>query len=226
MSIPDFNVHNSHATLSDFTPTTNDEVQQLLSKMNKTTCKLDPSCTSIIMQHSPYFIHVYVHIINLCLSSGNFLTRFKSAVVKPLIKKPTLDCEVLKNYRPISNLPFLSKLIEKVIAERLVSHMQDNSMVENFQSAYKANHSTETALLRVYNDMLISIDQGGGATLVLLDLSSAFDTIDHEVLFNNNNNNIFISYMLHVFVNSTLKAYMYTFIKYTILFTSLSSSYL
>ena len=62
--------------------------------------------------------------------------------------------------------------------------MQDNGMVEKFQSAYKANHSTETALLRVYNDMLISIDQGGGATLVLLDLSSAFDTIDHEVLFN------------------------------------------
>ena len=184
MSTPDFNVHNSHATLSDFTPTTNDEVQQLLSKMNKTTCKLDPFCTSIIMQHSPYFIHVYVHIINLCLSSGNFPTRFKSAVVKPLIKKPTLDCKVLKNYRPISNLPFLSKLIEKVIAERLVSHMQDNGMVEKFQSAYKANHSTETALLRVYNDMLISIDQGGGATLVLLDLSSAFDTIDHEVLFN------------------------------------------
>ena len=112
-----------------------------------------------------YFIHVYVHIINLCLSSGNFPTRFKSAVVKPLIKKPTLDCEVLKNYLPISNLPFLPKLIEKVIAKRLVSHMQDNGMVEKFQSAYKANHSTETALLRVYNDMLISIDQGGGATL-------------------------------------------------------------
>ena len=98
------------------------------------------------------------YIINLCLSSGNFPTRFKSAVVKPLIKKPTLDYEVLKNYRPISNLPFLSKLIEKVIAKRLVSHMQDNGMVEKFQSAYKANHSTETALLRVYNDMLISID--------------------------------------------------------------------
>ena len=61
--------------------------------------------------------------------------------------------------------------------------MQDNRIVEKFQSAYKANHSTETALLRVYNDMLISIDQGRGATLVLLDLSSAFDTIDHVVLF-------------------------------------------
>ena len=160
------------------------QVTGLVSRMNKTTCKLDPFCASIIMQHSSYFIHVYVHIINLSLSSGIFPTRFKSAVVKTLIKKPTLDYEVLKNFRPISILPFLSKLIEKVIAERLVSHMHDNGIVEKFQSAYKANHSTETALLRVYNDMLISIDQGGGATLVLLDLSSAFDTIDHVVLLN------------------------------------------
>ena len=87
------------------------------------------------------------------MSNGIFPTQFKSAVVKPLIKKPTLDCEVLKNFRPISNLPFLSKLIEKVIAERLVGHMHDNGIVEKFQSAYKANHSTETALLRDYNDM-------------------------------------------------------------------------
>ena len=184
MSIPDFNVHYSHTTLSNFTPTTTDAVQQLLSKMNKTTCKLDPFCTSIIMQHSLHFIPVYVHLINLCFSTGIFPTGFKSAVVKPLLKKPTLDYEVLKNFRPISNLTFLSKLIEKVIAERLVSHMQDNGMVEKFQSAYKGKHSTETALLRVHNDMLFSIDQGGGGILVLLDLSSAFDTIDHIVLFN------------------------------------------
>ena len=127
---------------------------------------------------------VYVHIINLCLSSGIFPTLFRSAVVKPLIKKPTLDSEVLKNFRPISNLPFLSMLTEKVIAERLVSHMQDNGIVEKFQSACIANHSTETALLRVYNGMLISIDQGEGATLILLDLSSASDTVDHTVALN------------------------------------------
>ena len=70
MSTSYFNVHNSHATLSDFTPTTNDEAQHLLSRMNKTTCKLDPFCTSIIMQHASYYIYVYVHIINLSLSSG------------------------------------------------------------------------------------------------------------------------------------------------------------
>ena len=132
-------------SLTDFTPTNIEEVQKLLSKMNKTTCKLDPFFTSIIMQYPQYFTHFYVYIISLCFSSGVYPTAFKSAIVKPLIKKPTLDCEVLKNYRPISNLPFLSKLTEKVIAQRLVSHMQDTSLVEKFQSAYKAHHSTETS---------------------------------------------------------------------------------
>ena len=123
---------------------------------------------------------MYVYIIKLYCSSGVYPTAFKSAIVKPFINKPTLDCE--ENFRPISNLPFLSKLTEKVIVQRLVSHMRDTSIVEKFQSAYKAHHSTETALLRVFNDILFSIDQGGGEILVLLDLSQAFDTIDHAVL--------------------------------------------
>ena len=121
----------------------------------------------------------------MCFSRGVYLTAFKSAIVKPLIEKPTHDCKVLKNFRPISNLPsfFLSKLTEKVIAQLLGSGMQDTSVVENFQSAYEAHHSTETALLRVFNDILFSIDQGKGEILIPLDLSSAFDTIVHAVLF-------------------------------------------
>ena len=81
-------------------------------------------------------------------------------------------------------LTFLSKLIEKVIARRLFAHLQDNGIMEKFQSAYKTKHSTETALLRVYNDVMFCIDQGKGCILVLLDLSAAFDTVDHAVLFN------------------------------------------
>ena len=77
----------------------------------------------------------------------------------------------------------MSKLIEKVIAIRLVEHMTQNTIMEKFQSAYKAHHSTETALLRVYNDVMFNIDRGNGTLLVLLDLSAAFDTIDHLILF-------------------------------------------
>ena len=77
----------------------------------------------------------------------------------------------------------MSKLIEKIIAIRMVEHMRQNAIMEKFLSAYKAHHSTETALLRVYNDVMLNIDRGNGTFLVLFDLSAAFDTIDHQILF-------------------------------------------
>ena len=99
------------------------------------------------------------------------------------VKKPGLDSEVLKNYRPVSNLSFLSKMIEKVISTQLVAYIVDNGLTDDFQSAYKCGHSTETALLRVYNHIVVTIRKSNDNFLVLLDLSSAFDNIDHINLF-------------------------------------------
>ena len=89
----------------------------------------------------------------------------------------------MKNYRPVANLSFISKIIEKAIATQIHSHLINNDIVDNFQSAYRMGHSCETALLRVYNDIVTTIGRGNGAMLVLLDLSAAFDTIDHDNLF-------------------------------------------
>ena len=105
-------------------------------------------------------------------------------MIVPLIKKPGLDPEILKNYRPVANLSFLSKVLERaIIALQIYEHLSNNDIVDSFQSAYKAGHSCETALLRVYNDIVTTVGKGNGAMLVLLDLSSAFDTIDHVILF-------------------------------------------
>ena len=90
---------------------------------------------------------------------------------------------MLQNYRPVSNLSFLSKVIEKVISIRILGHILDNNIVDSFQSAYRAGHSCETALLRVYNNIVTTVGKGNGSFLVLLDLSAAFDTIDHDNLF-------------------------------------------
>ena len=122
-------------------------------------------------------------IINHSLQTGTVPTCLKTAIiVRPLLKKHNLDPDDLKNYRPVSNLPFISKILEKVVINRLKEHLVFNNLLEPFQSAYREYHSTESALLRIFNDILCSIDKGKIAVLTLLDLSAAFDTIDHTIL--------------------------------------------
>ena len=120
--------------------------------------------------------------VNLFLSTGEFTSSLKKAYVTPLLKKAGLDADILKNFRPVSNLSWISKLIERVVVIFLQEHFAKNHLNEDIQSAYRPMHSTETALLRVYNDLLQSVDESGGAFLVMLDLSAAFDTIDHAIL--------------------------------------------
>ena len=119
-------------------------------------------------------------IVNTSLSCADFTPELRRAFVTPLIKKLILDCEIFKNYRPVSNLSFVSKLIERIVCVQLVDQLKENDLYEIFQSAYRQLHNTETALFRVQNDRLQAMDSEGGAILVLLDLSAAFDTIDHH----------------------------------------------
>ena len=106
----------------------------------------------------------------------------KNGVLSPLLKKPSLHFEIFSNFRPVSNLKFLSKVIEKVAAMRLTNYFCDNDLNESLQSAYKKHHDCKTALLRVQNDILKSIDDKKCVVLLLLDLSAAFGTVDHKIL--------------------------------------------
>ena len=117
-------------------------------------------------------------ITNTSLTTGIVPRDLKTAVVKPLLKKASLDKNLLKNYRPISNLPFLSKILEKVVLHKLLSHLQENNLSNPFQSAYRVGHSIESVLLRIVNDILSALDSDN-ISVLLLDLS---DTIDHQIL--------------------------------------------
>ena len=120
--------------------------------------------------------------VNESLLTCVFPTCLKQSLIRPLLKKPDLDQEILKNYRPIANIPFLAKIIEKVIALQAYSYLETNKLMPPLQSAYRKNHSTETALLRVLNDILTTLDHRQDVVLVMLDLSAAFDTLDHDIL--------------------------------------------
>ena len=89
---------------------------------------------------------------------------------------------VRANFRPISKLPFLSKILEKVVHSQLMSFLEEHNILEVFQSGFKSLHSTKSALLRVFNYIFSTTDSGDCVILVLLDLTAAFDTVDHEIL--------------------------------------------
>ena len=107
---------------------------------------------------------------------------FKSGYVTPLLKKAGLDAADVKSYRPITNLSVVSKLLERLVAQQLTTYLTDNDLLPDLQSAYRAHHSTETAVLKVVGDILLALDSGNLALLSLLDLSAAFDTVDHDTL--------------------------------------------
>jgi len=102
--------------------------------------------------------------------------------ITPVINKPGLDAADDNSYRPISNLSVISKLLERLIVQQLIEYLTSANLLPQLQSGFRQGHSTETAVLRVLSDILQAVDRGDVAALVLLDLSAAFDTVDHEVL--------------------------------------------
>ena len=120
-------------------------------------------------------------MFNLSLSCGNFPDIWKEGLVRPKLKKVNMDL-IKKNYRPVSNLTFLSKITDKASALQISDHVSSNHMLPEFQSAYHKYHSTEIALLRMRNDILVNMNKQRVTLLVFLDLSAAFDTVDHDIL--------------------------------------------
>ena len=115
-------------------------------------------------------------IVNHSLKNCSFPHQYKKAIVIPLLKKSGLYWDQLKN------LPFISKVIEKVVLVRINKHLDRNDLNQTFQSAYRKFHSTETALLKVHSDSASALEKRNMSVLILLYLCAAFDTIDHSIL--------------------------------------------
>ena len=139
---------------------------KIINNCSSSSCELDPIPTWLLKQCLPEVLPALTNIVNLSLENGLVPPDLKKAIVKLLLKKATLDPDCLKNYRPISDLSFMSKLVEKVVALRINEYLSTHSLLDKFQSAYRAFHSTETSLLRVQNDILSSLDEHKAVALV------------------------------------------------------------
>ena len=144
------------------------------------SCELDPIPSKLLIECIDSILPSLTDLFNSSLASGIFPQCFKSALVTPILKKRCLDHNDLNNYRPVSNLCLIAKILEKLVLSQVSSYLNSHNVCNTCQSAYRPGHSAETALLKVVNDLFLSPNKGN--ILALLDFSSAFDTIDHSIL--------------------------------------------
>ena len=173
--------HKEIPTLSQFDPMTTEEVTRLKSSMATKSCKLDAIPTSVLKQITWSIVHTVTKIINISLTQGIFTEEWKTAIVHPLLKK--LGSELTpSNYRPVSNLSFLSKLLEKYALQQFNNHCITNKLLPDYQLAYRKNYSMETSLIKLISDISWAVERQQVTALTALDLSAAFNTVDHEIL--------------------------------------------
>ena len=166
--------------LDSFTIPTATIIDKLLQAV-KSSCKLDPIPTTLLHKLSTHLTPYYKNIIDRSLISGIVPSSMKHAHVTPIIKNSSLDKSDLSNYRPISNLSYISKTLERVVCSQLSNYLDKHKLLNKFQSAYTKNKSTETALTHILNKIRLYPTQYC-SIIILLDLSAAFDTISHNIM--------------------------------------------
>ena len=163
---------------------TANDVSEIIQDMGAKSCEMDPIPTWLLKNCLEELLPIITTIVNVSLQTGVFPDQMKSAIVRATLKKTNLDSDVLQNYRPISNLSFLSKILEKCVYNQLTEYLTKSGLFAKFQSGYRKGYSCDTAVLKIQNDTLLMIDRKSHVVLMLLDLSAAFDTINHDILLN------------------------------------------
>ena len=208
-SFPDITDYNKYdvnfdgKNLSEFKLLSEDDIIDMIKESPNKSCALDPIPTYLLKDCICELAPVITHLVNLSLTKGVMPKQLKHAIIKPLLKKQGSE-KIFKNYRPVSNLAYISKLIERAVSQQLQSHETENNLKEIYQSAYKQYHSTETALMTVICDILSELDNKKVVLVALLDLSAAFDTVDHNLLLERLNS----MYGINSTALSWLKSYL------------------
>ena len=147
---------------------TESEICKIIMSMKSKLCELDLIPTTLLKRLLPKCICIITNIVNISLETGQFYSGWKVAVVQPLLKKSGLD-PIHKNYRPVSNLTFLSKVIERAMLHQFNNHCNQHNLLPDFQSAYRKNYSTETALIKQVNEILWTMETKSVMAVTILD---------------------------------------------------------
>ena len=167
--------------ITDWQPLTERELWQIIVSLGTKSCESDAIPTKLLKENLDVLLPPLLNIMNESLAQGVFPAPWKQAIIRPLLKKTGLE-QIASNYRPVSNLKFVSKVCEKAMLSRFQDHCKENQLESAHQSAYKHGHSYETSITKIYNDLLWSMENQEASALVAIDLSAAFDTVDHNVL--------------------------------------------
>ena len=186
---PEYTVFHGHP-LGEFIQLSISDVERLIRDSPSKACSLDPIPMWLMKEFVEHLAPYLTCLFNKSLSQDRFPESFCLAEVMLILKKSTLDPSVLSSYRPISNLPFISKTLKRAVNERMLLPLHSNGFLPEQQSAYRRSHSTETALLKVTSDALIAADQG---KLTLLGMPNLYNGTTSS----NNGNEVWRSSRLH-----------------------------
>ena len=158
-----------------------DKVDSIIANLNNTTaCGFDQIDTFIIKLIRPEVVPAITHILNLSITQKKFPSTWKKSKIIPLHKKD--DPLDPKNYRPVAIVPIISKILERAIFNQISSYLETNKLLHPNHHAYRPEHNTTTALIQMHDEWSKAVDEGKLAGAVLLDMSAAFDVVNHELL--------------------------------------------
>ena len=180
---PDFVGPGCVTRMDNFEDINTEFASRLLTQAANKNCALDPAPTWIVKRFVDELAPFVAAYVNVSFKTGSFPSNSKRAIITPVLKNPKLDRDDLNNYRPVSNLTFLSKILERSAYTQLHGYLNDSGLLPEKQSAYRRHHSTETAVIDVLSDVYEAADSGQVTLLGMLDQSSAFDVVDHQILF-------------------------------------------
>ena len=168
--------------LDKFEPISCKDIQDIVQNLVNKQSAIDVIPCSVFKLVIKELLPALHNIINTSFSTGIFPSILKTSSITPVIKNKNIDTDTFNNYRPISNISIIAKIIEKCVLKQVTNHLHINNLYTTHQSAYRPHHSCETAVIKIIDDITAQFDSDSFVIMTLLDFSAAFDTVDHKIL--------------------------------------------